>query len=52
MYEIIKNAQEYGLNRVFANSRDFIEQIEGLRAKREELKNEKDECDTSLPFTA
>ena len=38
MYEIIKNAQEYGLNRVFANSRDFIEQIEGLRAKREELK--------------
>ena len=38
MYEIIKNAQEYGLNRVFTNSRDFIEQIEGLRAKREELK--------------
>ena len=38
MYEIIKNAQEYGLNRVFANSRDFVEQIEGLRAKREELK--------------
>lgn len=38
MYEIIKNAQEYGLNRVFANSREFIEQIEGLRDKKEELK--------------
>lgn len=38
MYEIIKNAQGYGLNRVFANSREFIEQIEELRNKKEELK--------------
>lgn len=38
MYEIIKNAQEYGLNRVFSNSREFIEQIEELRTRKEELK--------------
>ncbi len=38
MYEIIKNAAEYGLNRVYSNSRDFIEQIEELRSKKEELK--------------
>ncbi len=31
MYEIIKNAEQYGLNRVFANSRDFIQTIEELR---------------------
>ena len=38
MYEIIKDAQTYGLTRVFANSREFIEQIEELRNKKEELK--------------
>ena len=38
MYEIIWNAQEYGLTRVFSNSRDFIEQIEYLKSKKDELK--------------
>ena len=37
MYEIIRNAQEYGLTRVFSNSRDFIEQIEYLKSKKDEL---------------
>ena len=38
MYDVIKNAESYGLNRVFANSREFIELIEELRAKKDELK--------------
>ena len=38
MYDVIKNAEKYGLNRVFANSREFIEVIEELRAKKDELK--------------
>ena len=38
MYEIIRNAQEYGLTRVFSNSRDFIEQIEYLKSKKDEQK--------------
>ena len=38
MYEIIKNAAEYDLNRVYLNSREFIEQIEKLKSKKEELK--------------
>ena len=38
MYEIIKNAQEYDLNRVYLSSREFIEQIEELRNKKETLK--------------
>ncbi|MGN1326833.1 MAG: 3'-5' exonuclease, partial [Clostridia bacterium] len=38
MYEIIRDAQSYGLTRVYANSRDFIEQIEELRSQKEELK--------------
>lgn len=37
MYEIIKEADKYELNRVFANSREFINLIEELRAKKEEL---------------
>ena len=37
MYEVIKNAEKYGLNRVFANSREFIELIEEMRSKKEEL---------------
>ncbi len=37
MYEIIKNAQEYGLARVFANTRDFIETMEELRNKKDEI---------------
>lgn len=37
MYEIIKNAEQYGLNRVKANSDEFINLIEELRAKQNEL---------------
>ena len=37
MYEVIKNADQYGLNRVFLNSREFVNTIEELRAKKEEL---------------
>ena len=37
MYEIIKNAQEYGLNRVFLNSREFVEIIEDIRKQKDEL---------------
>lgn len=38
MYEIIKNSDQYGLtNRIFVNSRMFIEQIENLRAKKLDL---------------
>ena len=36
MYEVIKHAEEYGLNRVFANSREFIELIEDLKSKKDE----------------
>ena len=38
MYEVIKNAEQYGLNRVFINTREFIEQIENLIAKKDEIK--------------
>lgn len=31
MYEIIKNAEQYGLNRVYLNSREFIQVIEELK---------------------
>ena len=37
MYEIIKNAEQYGLNRVYVNSREFIETIEELRAKQDKM---------------
>ena len=37
MYEIIKDAEQYGLNRVYLNSREFINCIEELKAKKEEL---------------
>ena len=37
MYEIIKNADQYGLNRVFVNSREFIEIIEELRTQKENM---------------
>lgn len=37
MYEIIKRADEFGLNRVFLNSREFVNAIEELRAKKDEL---------------
>ena len=37
MYQIIKDADQYGLNRVYLNSRDFINVIEELRIKKDEL---------------
>lgn len=37
MFDIIKHADEYGLNRVKANSIEFIATIEYLRGKMEEL---------------
>ena len=37
MYEVIKNAQNYGLNRVYANSREFIQVMEDLIARKEDL---------------
>ena len=35
MYEVIKRADEFGLNRVFGNTRDFISVIEELRNLKE-----------------
>ena len=32
------DAQNYGLTRVYSNSRDFIEQIEAIRAKKDSMK--------------
>ena len=37
MYEVIKRANEFELNRVFANSREFIETIEDLAKRKDEL---------------
>ena len=37
MYEIIKNSDVYGLNRVFLSSRDFINVIEEARQKKDNL---------------
>ncbi len=37
MYEIIKHAEQYGLNRIYANSRDFIQQIDELKSEQENL---------------
>ncbi len=37
MYEVIKNAEQYGLNRVYLNSREFVNTIENLIAQKDEL---------------
>ena len=37
MFEIIKNAEQYGLNRLKANSQDFINLIEEMRRKINDL---------------
>ena len=37
MFEIIKNAEQYGLNRLKANSQDFINLIEEMRSKINDL---------------
>lgn len=38
MYEVIKNAETYGLNRVYLNSREFVNCIEELKAKKDDMK--------------
>ena len=37
MYEVIKNAEQYGLNRVYLNSREFVNVIEELKTKKDKL---------------
>jgi len=37
MYEVIKRADEFGLNKVFINSREFINVIEELSNKKDEM---------------
>jgi len=37
MYEVIKKADEYGLNKVFLNSREFIQTIEELSQQKESM---------------
>ena len=37
MYEVIKNAEQYGLNKVFLNSREFVQTIEELSSKKEDI---------------
>ena len=37
MYEVIKNAEQYGLNKVFLNSREFINTIEEISGKKDEM---------------
>ena len=38
MYQVIKNADQYGLNRVYLNSREFISCMEEIITKKDELK--------------
>lgn len=38
MYEIIEHADQFGLNRVFLNSREFVNTIEELRTKKDNMK--------------
>ena len=37
MYDVIKRADEFGLNRIFLNSREFVNVIEELKSKKDEL---------------
>ena len=37
MYEIIKNAADYGLNRVYNNTREFVDVIENLSRVKDEM---------------
>lgn len=37
MYEIIKKTDEFGLNRVFLNSREFVNLIEDLKNRKDDL---------------
>lgn len=38
MYEVIKNAADFSLNRVFANTREFVETIESLMLEKDNMK--------------
>ena len=38
MYEVIKHAEQYGLNRVYLNSREFINCMEEFISKKDDLK--------------
>ena len=38
MYEVIKHAEQYGLNRVYLNSREFINCMEEFISKKDEIK--------------
>ena len=38
MYEVIKKSDEFGINRVFVNTREFINVIEELKSRKDELK--------------
>ena len=37
MYDVIKHAEQYGLNKVFLNSREFIQTIEEISQKKNEM---------------
>lgn len=37
MYEVIKRAAEFGLNKVFVNSREFVELIDDLSARKDQM---------------
>ena len=37
MYEVIKRADQFGLNKVFANSREFVELIDDLSARKDTM---------------
>ena len=37
MYEVIKKADEFGLNKVFADSREFVQVIDELSAQKDTI---------------
>ena len=37
MYEVIKNAEQYGLNKVFLNSREFVGIIKEISSKKDDM---------------
>ena len=37
MYEVIKHAEQYGLNRVYLKSREFVEVMESIIAQKDEM---------------
>ena len=37
MYEVIKNAEQYGLNRVFVNTREFVSVIDEMISKKDSI---------------